>query len=151
MPAWPYLLAAFGHIDEARGDFRQTITILKQLTARGLQDPRTLGDMADAWRLWESWNQPKGRPEQALAHAEHARVCTERAVKIAPQGVRYAWHLSLALESLAHQDELAKRAGDAMQLRRRVHQIWSDWDNLQPNTPYIQRQKRRAGGSCRPR
>jgi tetratricopeptide (TPR) repeat protein/predicted Ser/Thr protein kinase len=142
-------LAILGRVAEAREDFRQAIALLEPLAARGLQDPRTLDDLADAWRLWGDMELTHGRGEEAMAHSRQALLCAEKAVAIAPRGVRPAWHLSLALESLAHEEELAGLPDDAAGLRQRVFKIWSDWDKMQPNTPYIQQQMRRAEAMIR--
>ena len=144
-------LAQLGRVAEAREDYRQSIAMEQSLLVMAPRNPQTLGDAADAWRQWSELEFSRGNWADALAHGHAALESMENAVKVAPRNLRAAWQTCHALETLAREeDAIARRthqadlAEDAGRLRKRVMQIWTDWDQWQPHVAYLQNQKRRA-------
>jgi serine/threonine protein kinase len=120
-------LAHLGRLDEAQKSFRQAIDIYESESTKRPKDFSALNDLSDAW---VNWGDVERDPQAAAACYRKALDYADRAADIAPKDFAVAFHQVRAMEALG--------------LRRRLVELWTKWDGLQPGSPFIQERLAKA-------
>jgi serine/threonine protein kinase len=144
-------LAKLGRWDQAQADMRRSLSIYDAMLKQNPTNLQLHMDVSDVWRVWGMLQCEHGQMKEGLGDARIGLQYARESVQMAPKSLPAAWRVSFALAVLRDEEEKWDRAShtsqyaaEAASARSEAAKLWAEWDKRQPNTPFIQEQKRMA-------